>query len=217
MENGYDDMYSEMFYTEKGARQTMMIHCHQPVSLKERLMFFYNFLQAPGQVGSITPSSHALAKQMMKPIDWDKAQTIVELGAGTGIFTKWIEELKRTDATLVSFEKETSMRKRLELLFPDTLFHEDAVELVRVLNEAGLGKADGIISGLPFANFPQALRDQIMEQVYAALKPGGVFVAFQYSLQMKKQLKDVFTDVSVKLVPFNVPPAFVYVCRKEIG
>lgn len=193
----------------------MMIDCHQPVSLKERLMFFYNFLQAPGQVGSITPSSHALTKQMVKPIDWRGAHTIVELGAGTGTFTKWIDELKQPDATLVSFEKETSMRSRLERLFPGVLFHEDAVELVSVLTEAGLGKADAIISGLPFANFPQALRDQIMDQVYAALKPGGVFVAFQYSLQMKKQLQEVFSDVTVKLVPFNLPPAFVYVCRKE--
>lgn len=195
----------------------MMIDCHQPVGLRERLMFFYNFLQAPGQVGSITPSSHALAKQMMKPIDWQRAHTIVELGAGTGVFTKWIDELKKPDATLVSFEKETSMRSRLEQLFPGVLFHEDAVELVSVLADAGLGKADAIVSGLPFANFPQALRDQIMEQVYAALKPGGVFVAFQYSLQMKKQLETVFSDVSVKLVPFNLPPAFVYVCRKEKG
>ncbi|MFD2370118.1 class I SAM-dependent methyltransferase [Brevibacillus sp. GCM10020057] len=194
----------------------MMIDFHQPVSCKERLMFFYNFLQAPGQVGSITPSSRALAKQMMEPIDWARADTIVELGAGTGVFTKWIDELKRPDAKLVSFEKEDKMRNRLELFYPGVLFHEDAVELVRVLDGAGLDKADAIISGLPFANFPQALRDQIMDQVYAALKPGGVFVAFQYSLQMKRQLQSVFSDVSVKLVPFNVPPAFVYVCRKEV-
>lgn len=192
----------------------MMIDCHQPLGIKERLTFFYNFLLAPGQVGSITPSSRALAKQMMKPIDWEKANTIVELGAGTGIFTKWIQEMKRPDATLVSFEKETTMRNRLEPLFPNVLFHEDAVDLGRVLSEAGLGKADCIISGLPFANFPQALRDQIMEQVITTLKPGGVFVAFQYSLQMKKQLLSEFDSVSVKMVPFNVPPAFVYVCHK---
>ncbi|TGV17666.1 phospholipid methyltransferase, partial [Mesorhizobium sp. M00.F.Ca.ET.186.01.1.1] len=61
----------------------MMIDCHHPVSIKDRLMFFYNFLQSPGQVGSITPSSRALAKQMMNPIDWSQANTIVELGAGT--------------------------------------------------------------------------------------------------------------------------------------
>lgn len=193
----------------------MMIDFHQPVSCKERLMFFYNFLQAPGQVGSITPSSRTLARHMMKPVDWARADTIVELGAGTGIFTKWIAELKRPDATFVSFEKDDKMRSRLELFYPGVLFHEDAVELVRVLKEAGLGQADAMVSGLPFANFPQELRDQIMDQVFAALKPGGVFVAFQYSLQMKKQLQSVFSDVSVKLVPFNVPPAFVYVCRKE--
>lgn len=195
----------------------MMIDCHQPLGIKDRLMFFYNFLQAPGQVGSITPSSRALAKQMMKPIDWDHAHTIVELGAGTGIFTKWIQEMKRPDATLLSFEKENTMRSRLEPLFPNVLFHEDAVDLGRILSETGLGKADCIVSGLPFANFPQALRDQIMEQVITTLRPGGVFVAFQYSLQMKKQLLAVFDQVSVKLVPFNVPPAFVYVCHKAQG
>ncbi|TGV31197.1 phospholipid methyltransferase, partial [Mesorhizobium sp. M00.F.Ca.ET.186.01.1.1] len=102
-------------------------------------------------------------------------------------------------------------------LFPNALFHEDAVDLTRVLADAGLGKADCIVSGLPFANFPQELRDQIMAEVYAALKPGGVFVAFQYSLQMKKQLSTVFENVTVKLVPLNLPPAFVYVCRKERG
>ncbi|MBG9566682.1 methyltransferase domain-containing protein [Brevibacillus agri] len=192
----------------------MMIDCHHPVSIKDRLMFFYNFLQSPGQVGSITPSSRALAKQMMKPIDWSQAHTIVELGAGTGIFTTWIEQMKRPEATLVSFEKENKMREKLEQQFPNVLFHEDAVDLTRVLGEAGLGKADCIVSGLPFANFPQELRDQIMDEVYAALKPGGVFVTFQYSLQMKKQLSTVFENMTVKLVPLNLPPAFVYVCRK---
>ncbi|MED1947678.1 MULTISPECIES: class I SAM-dependent methyltransferase [Brevibacillus] len=193
----------------------MMIDCHHPSSMKDRLMFFYNFLRSPGQVGSITPSSRALCKQMVAPIDWEQAHTIVELGAGTGIFTKWIEQKKKTEAVLVSFEKETKMRKRLEPLFPDVRFHEDAVDLDRVLTEAGLGKADCILSGLPFANFPQELRDQIMDQVYHALKPGGVFVAFQYSLQMKKQLSSVFEQVSVKMVPLNLPPAFVYICRKD--
>ncbi|WP_432775704.1 methyltransferase domain-containing protein [Brevibacillus gelatini] len=195
----------------------MMMDCHHPVSIKDRLMFFYNFLQSPGQVGSITPSSRALAKQMMAPIDWSGAHTIVELGAGTGIFTAWIERMKRPEATLVSFEKESKMRGRLVQQFPNVLFHEDAVDLTRVLGEAGLGKADCIVSGLPFANFPQELRDQIMEEVYAALKPGGIFVTFQYSLQMKKQLSTVFENMTVKLVPLNLPPAFVYICRKGHG
>lgn len=192
----------------------MMIQCHQSIGIKERLMFLSRFLHAPGQVGSITPSSNALAKQMMKPIDWEQAATIVELGAGTGIFTKWISEMMRPDAVLIAFEKENEMRNRLAHLFPEVYFQEDAVQLTQVLAEMKVGCADCIISGLPFANFPQALRDRIMEEVHAALKPGGVFVAFQYSLQMKKQLTSVFDQVSVKLVPLNLPPAFVYVCRK---
>lgn len=192
----------------------MLIQSHQAIGIKERMTFLYNFLQAPGQVGSITPSSNALARQMMEPIDWENASSIVELGAGTGIFTKWIEEKKRKEATLIAFEKEAGMRAQLSARFPGVVFEEDAVQLAQVLAEAQLDHADCIISGLPFANFPQELRDQIMEAVYSALKPGGIFVAFQYSLQMKKQLAATFEQVTVKLVPFNLPPAFVYVCRK---
>ncbi len=165
-------------------------------------------------MGSITPSSHVLTKEMLSPIDWDKVSTIVELGAGTGVFTRWIERKRRRDATLVAFEKEHTMRQHLTEGYPDVAFHEDAVDLTRVLRESGLGHADCIVSGLPFANFRQSLRDRIMAEVHSALKPGGLFVAFQYSLQMKNQLSALFSKVSVKLVPFNLPPAFVYVCEK---
>lgn len=47
-----------------------------------------------------------------------------------------------------------------------------------MVSEAGIHEVDCILSGLPFANFPQTLRDDILEGVVDTLKPGGVFVGF---------------------------------------
>ena len=72
---------------------------------------------------------------------------------------------------------------------------------------------DGVISGLPFANFPPSLRDLILDNVRSALKPQGKFIAFQYSLRLKSRLEKRFEKVTTSLVPLNVPPAFVHVCE----
>ena len=61
-----------------------------------------------------------------------------------------------------------------------------------------------------------SLRDQLMDQIVTSLKPGGLFIAFQYSQQMKKQLSTLFDIEHVHYVPWNIPPAFVYVCRKRL-
>lgn len=83
------------------------------------------------------------------------------------------------------------------------------------MKNAQIEQLDCIISGLPFFNFPQAMRDQIVEQIHRSLRDGGMFVAFQYSKQMKQQLGEWFDIEEIKFVPMNVPPAFVYVCRKK--
>lgn len=59
-----------------------------------------------------------------------------------------------------------------------------------------------------------AYRETIIQTVCRSLKPGGIFMAFQYSLQMKAMLKQCFGEVGIHFVPSNIPPAFVYRCNK---
>ena len=73
---------------------------------------------------------------------------------------------------------------------------------------------DVVISSLPLANFPFALKRDILQQCYDALKPSGLFIQFQYSLIDYKLLKKKFSSVERKFTPLNIPPAFIYVCRK---
>lgn len=183
--------------------------------LTEKWMFLTKFLESPKSVGSITPSSRFLTQQMLKPIDWRTATAVAELGAGTGVFTRGIARAKREECQMMLFEQDFEMRRRLAAEFPMAICRPDARELSKDLHLSGIASLDAVVSGLPFANFEQELRDQILDEVVLALKPGGVFVTFQYSLQMRRQLRKKFAKVELSFVPLNFPPAFVYVCRKQ--
>ncbi|PYI56558.1 class I SAM-dependent methyltransferase [Paenibacillus flagellatus] len=184
-------------------------------TIREKLLFLYKFSQAPKQMGSVTPSSVYLAQKMVESIDWSETEAVAELGAGTGAITKHIGSSMREGTKLLVFEKDPSLRGILQERFPAYSFHPDAGKLGLAMRSEGVERLDCVLSGLPFFNFPQALRDRLMNEVESALKPGGLFVAFQYSQQMRKQLAERFDIERVHFVPFNIPPAFVYVCRKK--
>ena len=182
--------------------------------ISDKLIFLYKFINSPKSIGSITPSSTFLAKAMIKPIDWENARSIVELGAGTGVITRYIQQLKHPHCKGIIFEKDEEMAKRLMKCYQGLYYRFRAEDLYLVLQQIGLCEVDCILSGLPLANFPQSLRDRILDEVLLSLKPGGLFIQFQYSLQMKNQLQKRFTKIDLRFVPLNIPPAFVYYCYK---
>ncbi|WP_239618731.1 class I SAM-dependent methyltransferase [Cohnella mopanensis] len=183
---------------------------------EEARLFLRKFLSNPKQIGSVIPSSKFLADSMVAPIAWHSVQAVAELGSGTGAITKAIFRNALPGTKVYLFEKDLKMRKRLMRNYPDFNCAANAVNLSRILDQGNVPKLDCILSCLPFYNFPQPLRDTLMSQIIASLKPGGLFVAFQYSMQMKKQMSDWFRIERIKFVPLNFPPAFVYVCRKEV-
>lgn len=180
----------------------------------EKWSFFHKFLQSPRQVGSIVPSSAFLTRRMMRAVDWSRIDAVAELGAGTGVFTKAIQDAVRPGTRVFVFEKDDAMRRRLVARYPSFACLPDACQLPAAVRSAGLETVDCVISGLPFANFTPALRERLLEGIETSLRPGGVLVAFQYSLQMKPLLIKRFASVRITYTPLNLPPAFVYVCTK---
>ncbi len=181
---------------------------------REKLEFLAKFLRSPRTVGSVTPSSRFLTNKMMEPIAWDQVRTMAELGAGTGVFTRAIAERIHPDTTMVVYEQDPEMRARLEAAFPAFHHRADALELANSVRELGLPGLDCIVSGLPLTVLPRDLREEIMDEVVGVLKPGGLFVQFQYSLHMRGQLLRRFSRMRTTLVPLNLPLAFVHVCQK---
>lgn len=176
--------------------------------------FLVQFIKYPRVIGSITPSSSFLARAMVAPVPWHDAEVVVELGAGTGVFTKYIRGKIKTDSRAYIFEKNALFRKQLARQYPEFAHHADAVQLSSTLHKAGERHADAIISGLPFTVFPKPLTLHIMDEVTRSLKPGGLFITFQFSLHMKKQLQAHFSNVNIQFVPLNILPAFVFICYK---
>ena len=184
--------------------------------MTNRVAFLNKFLLSPGKIGSITPSSAFLTNKMLSAVPWAQIETLVELGAGTGVFTRYIAEHKTASCQVLVIERDFHMRKLLRSAYPMFHFGSKAENLNRLIHQHALQPADCIISGLPFATFPDLLRRELIATSYKALKPEGLFIAFQYSLQMRKMLKTYFPQVSINFVPLNIPPAFVYFCKKTI-
>ncbi|PQP81429.1 phospholipid methyltransferase [Paenibacillus sp. PCH8] len=181
----------------------------------EYILFLKSFLRSPKYVGSIIPSSRFLANNMVNQVNWLEVKAVAELGSGTGPITRYIHKQVQGSTKVLLFEMDETMRTNLRTTYPNFSCYPDGAHLVECMKQEKIQQLDCIFSGLPFFNFEPALRDTLVDQVYKALKPGGLFIAFQYSLQMKKILSERFIIEKIQLVPFNIPPAFVYVCRKK--
>lgn len=152
---------------------------------------------------------------MMRQIPWDRTQTIVELGPGTGVFTKEILRRKASSTQFFVVERDQTFQIMLRNRFPELMIRNEAVQLPYYMDEIGISQVDAIVSGLPFAVLPAQKREQILEQIEHSLADDGVFVTFQYSLQLKEELEKRFERVDISFTMLNIPPAFTYTCYKK--
>jgi phospholipid N-methyltransferase len=82
---------------------------------------------------------------------------------------------------------------------------------------AALGRPlEAVVSGLPFANFPLTLRQEIVQATYDTLAPGGVFSGYGYApFALPPVLRETFGNCQFGFVWRNVPPAFTFLARKH--
>jgi len=182
--------------------------------------FLGEFLKAPGSIGAIAPSSPQLAESITEAADVSRARVIVELGPGTGALSAAILRKRRPEATYFAIEANASFVEEMKRRYPDIPVHHDsAVAIRRYVEAAGHTHCDCIVSGLPFATFPDALQDDLLIAIREALGPGGRFATFAYlqgllvrqGRRFQRRLREEFPTVSrTPTVWRNMPPAFVY-------
>ncbi|SDC91838.1 Phospholipid N-methyltransferase [Paenibacillus sp. UNCCL117] len=183
--------------------------------VQNKLLFLQKFIQSPKQIGSVIPSSKFLANRMIQLVDTRATTNIAELGSGTGAITRYFPQITTRRSRVFLFEKDAELRNSLMKKYPHYHHCAEATEMVAAIRDKGVEQLDCIISGLPYFNFSQSVRDKLLEQIVLSLKPNGQFIAFQYSLQMKEQLSQYFDIEAIHFELMNVPPAFVYACRKR--
>lgn len=165
----------------------------------------------------MSPSSRFLAKKMLESIDFQQVRVIVELGPGTGVFTRRMLEQLHPEGILLVFELNDDFMNLLQKEFKDPrvhLIHDSAEKIGEYLANLGYTQADAVVSSLPLANFPEELRTRILDESYKVMGDRSLYVQFQYSLNAKKAIKSLFRSVEITFTPVNFPPAFVYTCRK---
>ena len=184
--------------------------------MQSRLQFLKQWMRNPRELGSITPSSRFLTRELLDRIDFASARHIAELGPGTGVFTGAILERLHPDGKLLALDTNAAFVEHLKREYPDprlTVLEASAEHLDQIIAEAGWPSADAVISGIPFSLLPKPVARTILESAKRSLGEHGQMVGYQYSKMLRPFLLDVFGNVHYRSVLLNIPPAFVYTCR----
>jgi phospholipid N-methyltransferase len=186
--------------------------------------FLREFIANPIRTGSITASSRYLAQTIVEDLDLRAADTVLEYGPGTGVFTEFVLREMRPEAKFAAIELNPHFAEEFRLRYPDVLLFQDSVVNVEGLcKQAGVQSVDCVISGLPWATFSELLQVECLDAMMRVLKPGGRFVTFSYvhslvlagSRRFANRLPEYFKSVSKSpVVWLNLPPAFIYRCRR---
>lgn len=182
-------------------------------AIRERLLFLRSFLAHPRQVGAILPTSRRAVRDMLDMATFTGVECVVELGAGTGVYTREVLARLPKDARFLAFEIDSNLAATLRTQFQDPRLQvvQDSAENVRAyLNGT---RADVIVSGLPFTSLPVPMREAILQQARDALAPTGVMLVLQYSPLIQRELRRRFGFVRRRVSLLNVPPAFLFACR----
>lgn len=98
-----------------------------------RILFLKKFIDDPKKIGSLTPSSIFLVRKMLCALPWRNFSYVVELGAGTGTFTKQIIKCKSPYCKFLVIEQDFAMRNSLKETYPDLIFDSYAENLSATL------------------------------------------------------------------------------------
>jgi phosphatidylethanolamine/phosphatidyl-N-methylethanolamine N-methyltransferase len=177
------------------------------------LHFFRSWVSAPLRVAAIAPSSETLARLMTREIDALDGP-VIELGPGTGVFTKAIlaRGVRENDLTLVEFGRE--FVEPLQRRFPQArVLQMDAAYLAQ--SDLFAGEPVGaVVSGLPLLSMSPRKIASILAGAFSYLRPGGAFYQFTYGPRCpvprpildRLGLKGTHIGGTMR----NLPPAGVY-------
>ncbi len=188
----------------------------QPAKRGEDLLFLGRWLANPLKVGSVLPSSPALARLVAKHVKVAEDQAIIELGAGTGAVTRALRASGIPNDRLFVVEIDGRMAAFLRKQFASLqVIHGDATNLSHLVPAAWHGRIGTVICGIPMVNLPLAIQKRIVDECFSVLAPRGRFLQFTYlpvSPLPKGRLG--LTGKRLGTTIFNLPPASVWAYQK---
>lgn len=187
-------------------------------------LFLREFLRAPTRTAAVAPSGTALADQMVLPIPERGDPVVVELGPGTGAFSRAIDRRLDGRGRHLAIELNPLLAERLAARCPRAeVVQGGAGQLPEILAGCGLDRADVIVSGLPWFAYTAPDAPPLIRTVASALTDEGVLTQFAYTWtrwapparRLLNGLRTGFEEVvTSRTVWPNLPPATVYFARR---
>ena len=180
--------------------------------------------------GAVAPSSRYLARAMLAPLALRPGCAVVELGAGTGVMTRALLDILPADGALFAFEINIRFYEYLKKEFSDkrlVLLKTPAENLKKELHKHGYQHVDAVVSSLALGFFSDPERRALLESFVPLMDDNSVYTQYQYiqGLELKNGrfrryniqslLRQYFYSVQCNTVWRNIPPAFVFACRKK--
>jgi len=191
-------------------------------SMYQQVKFLWQFITKPRSTGAILPSSRFLARKMISWLPFSELNAVAEFGPGTGSFTKHLLRKLSHNTRFLAVELNPDFVKLLSSQFPALSIYHDSVTNIRsICDRENISQLDAIVSGLPWANFPEELQMDILDSMMTVLKNGGRFCTFAYlqglalpaAKKFRKRLDHYFSTVRTTMpVLLNIPPAVCYHC-----
>lgn len=180
--------------------------------MRETLLFVGQSFRRWRTTGAVAPSGGPLARAMATAAgDVGDGQVILELGPGTGVFTR--ELVRRFPrAKVVAVEVNDVFASRLAAAVPGvTVVTGCASRLDAHLAGLGYGPADvaAVVSGLPLLTLPGDLPQRILKSVAGVLTPGRRYVQFTYFERAWRFDVSGFHRRPHRRILWNLPPAVV--------
>ncbi len=184
------------------------------LTAREGARFLRSFLASPRAVGAVLPTSGRTVRTLLDLAPVGAAPLVVELGAGTGPFTRELVRRLGPQSRLLAFELDPELAAALAAEITDPRVSVLAESAARLEAHLDGERPKVIVSALPFTSLPAPVRDEVLRTVRRVLAEDGVFLVLQYSPLVQRRLERAFGQVQRRLSPLNVPPAVLFACRR---
>lgn len=189
----------------------------QKKSYNQFFLFLKTWLSEPLSVGAISPSSKALADAMTFGIQ-NNDRSVIELGAGTGVFTSAILQSGISPSNLAVFELNEKFVNHLSLNYPDVKIIPSCATLMKTKSPYQLGSTQVVICGLPLMAMPKEQVSKIVSKSFECLDQDGEFRLFTYGHRCPVP-KAILDRLQLKayrssLIFRNLPPASVFILKR---
>jgi len=167
------------------------------------------------RVGAITESSKFVIRKVISYLK-PEHKYIVEYGAGNGVVTREILKSLPAGGRLAAVELNADFAAQLEKIKDPRLIvvRGDVLVVSAELSKLGFPQIDAVICNMPFTVIKAETREEIVRNTQVAIREGGMFLVYQYSVLVLPLLKKHFSKVELSFEPRNLPPYFFMKAEK---